>query len=164
MYHGRCILAYIYIYYGICILRKIYYGRYVKSDILAADILQQICYDRYITAETLWPIYCVQQKRPYLPKFTAPEALDCCVRTCLMQPIVPRTPMDCFIYNKSAKNKKVPPGNTISPTRGHKCSGPRVPGYIYIYMHTYIYIYIHIHTCILYMYTYIYIYTCVHSV
>ena len=27
------------------------------------------------------------QKRSYLHRYTAPEALDCCVRTCLLEPI-----------------------------------------------------------------------------
>ena len=89
------------IYYTADTLRQIYYGRYIT-----ADILRQIYYGNYITADTLWPIYCVPQKRPYLDTFPEPEALDCCVRTCLLQRIAPRTPLDRFIYKKSAGIKK----------------------------------------------------------
>ena len=74
------------IYYGIYITadisRHVYYGRYIM-----ADILRQIFYGRSITADTLRQIYCVPQKRPYLDKFPAPEALDCCIRICLLQRI-----------------------------------------------------------------------------
>ena len=44
-----------------------------------------------------------RQKQPYLHKHTAPEALDCCVQTCLFEPIAWRTPTDRFIYRKAAK-------------------------------------------------------------
>ena len=44
-----------------------------------------------------------QQKRPYLYKFPAPEALDCCVQTCLLQRIAPKRPRDRFIYKKATK-------------------------------------------------------------
>ena len=37
------------------------------------------------------------QKRKCLCKSKAPGALDCCVRTCLLGPIAPRTPPDSFI-------------------------------------------------------------------
>ena len=36
--------------------------------------------------DPLWTPY-GSQKRSYLDKYTAPEALDCCVRTCLSGPI-----------------------------------------------------------------------------
>ena len=82
------------------LLQQIYYGKYIT-----ADILQQIYYGRYIKADTLWQIYCVQQKRPCLDKFLAPEALDCCIRICLLQRITLvspgtsqtalRTPLGC---------------------------------------------------------------------
>ena len=109
-YYGRYITAYIYryIHIYIYILRQISYGRYITADIyITADTLRHTYYSRYIIkadilrhryygrcfmADTLWPIYCVQQKRPYLYRFIAPEALDCYVRSCSLGPIGPKTP------------------------------------------------------------------------
>ena len=73
------------------ILRQSYYDRYITVDIsrqihygmygklLMAYIYIKIHRGRYIMADTLWQIFCVTQKQPYLNKFTAPEVLDCCV-------------------------------------------------------------------------------------
>ena len=55
-------------------------------------IIWKIYYGIYITADILQHIYCVQQKRPYLNKCTAPAALDCCIRICLWQRIIPASP------------------------------------------------------------------------
>ena len=77
----------------------------------------------------------VPQKRPYPDNYPAPEALDCCIRICLLQYIVSRTSRDRFIYKKAAKTK------TGTPLR--EAPGPGVP-YIYIYIYMYIYIYIYI--------------------
>ena len=76
------------IYYGRYLLLQIYCGKYIT-----ADILWQIYYGRYI-------IYSVPQKRPYLNDFEAPEALDCCIRICLLQRTAPRTPLDRLVYKK----------------------------------------------------------------
>ena len=81
-------------------LRQLYYGRDIT-----ADIVQQIYYSRRITADTLWPIYRVQQKQLYFNKCTAPEALDCCVRTCQLRPIAQRTALDRCMYKKESKRK-----------------------------------------------------------
>ena len=75
---------------------QIHYGRYIT-----ADILRQMYYGRYYTADTLWPLHCVHKKRPYLGKFPAPEALDCCIRICLLQRIAPTTGLDCFMMYTS---------------------------------------------------------------
>ena len=45
-----------------------------------------------------------------LDKNTAPEALGCCVQTCLLGPIAPTTPLDCFIHKKGAKINNRGPG------------------------------------------------------
>ena len=39
-------------------------------------------------------------------KCPAPEALDCCVQTCLLRPIAPGTPPDRFIHKTAAKIKQ----------------------------------------------------------
>ena len=70
---------------------------------MMADVLRQIYYSRYITADTLPQIYCVPQQRPYFHKFPTPEAFDCCIRICLLQRIAPRSPLDRFNYKKAAK-------------------------------------------------------------
>ena len=97
------------------ILQQIYYGRYIMADVLRQVyiyiyILLQIYYGRYITAHRLRQIHYARyiasnNKKPYLNKFTAPEALDCCSLTCLWQPIASRTPLDCSIYKNAAKLK-----------------------------------------------------------
>ena len=57
---------------------------------IRADTLPHIYHGTYVTAcilqhmHTLWQIYCVQQKQPHLDKCTAPEALDCSIRICLL--------------------------------------------------------------------------------
>ena len=105
IYHGRCITAHI--LWHIYILQQIYYGRHntaviVRQICCGGYILRQLYYGRYITSDILrqmrWNIYiyiyCVPQKRPCLNKFSAPEALACCIRICLLQHIAPRTPLD----------------------------------------------------------------------
>ena len=135
------------------ILRQLYYGR----DIIAG-ILRQIYYGRYITADTLRQICCVPpQRRPYLDKFPATEALDCCIRICLLQRIAPRTPLDCFMLYTSRTDPflvghRAKPGETQGFRRGWTPMGGRslpigppgqAPLYILdIYIYIYIYIYI----------------------
>ena len=121
---GRCIMADILrqVYCGICITAdiawQVHYGRYIMADILRhiyysrpsmtnilrqwyygryimADMSRQIYYGCYITADTLRQIYCVPRERPYLNKCTAPEAIDCCIRICFLQPITPANPRTC---------------------------------------------------------------------
>ena len=130
-YYGRYITADILqqIYYGSYmtanILWQIYYGRYLTADIswliyysryITADMLRQISYGRYIMADTLWQTYCVQQKRLYLHIFLVPEAVDCCVRTCLLQRIAPRTPLDRFVSKEAAKINKM----SLGPPHGER--------------------------------------------
>ena len=62
------------------------YGRYVMDNILRTT------------------------KRPYLDKFPAPEALNCCVQICLLQRIAPRTPLDEAPLGPSG-----PPGPLVGP-------------------------------------------------
>ena len=91
IYYGRCTTAYIYIYISADILRHIYiyiyYGRYIAAYVYTTTLM----------GDTLRQIHCVQQKRPYLKKCPALEALDCCVRICPLQRIAPRTTLDRFI-------------------------------------------------------------------
>ena len=68
-----------------------------------ADIARQIHHGSYFTADTLRQIYNVQQKRPYLKTFAAPEALDCCIRICVLQRITQRTPLGHLIYKRPPK-------------------------------------------------------------
>ena len=124
--------------------------------------LRQIYYGRCITADRLRRIHCVQQTRPYLDKRKAPEALDCCIRICLLQHIAPMTPLDRFIMYTSRtepclNGHEAELGETQrfqkrvdGPQR--KASAPRVPvpGYPCIYIYIYIiYKYVHIYTYIL---------------
>ena len=120
------------------ISQQIYSGRYVMAvmaDILqhiyiyiTADILRQIYYCRYIMADTLWPTYCVPKKRQYLDKFPAPEALDCCVRTCLVRPTAARTPPDRLsTYEKVAKIKKYHQAPGYRPIGGTSALAPMFP-------------------------------------
>ena len=68
-------------------------------------------------------------KRSDFDKYTAPEALHCCVRTCLLGPIAGRTRPGRFHYKKVAKIKKLPPGPRITPRLGYEGSGPS-PHYV----------------------------------
>ena len=71
------------------------------------------------------------QKQPYLDKYTAPEALDCCVPTCPLRTIALRTRPDRFVYKKAAKIKKgTPRSRDIAPAGGTNALAPYVPGYI----------------------------------
>ena len=116
IYHGRYVMADMLRqlhdgrYITANILRQVYYSRYIKADIVSmAIMLRQIYYVTYImayTTDTLRQIYCVPQKRPYLYKCAATEALTCCIRICLLQRIAPRTPLDRFIYKRPPKSKQ----------------------------------------------------------
>ena len=46
------------------------------------------------------------QNQPYLSKYVAPDALGCCVRTCLLGSIAWRTPKDRLVHKTAAKIKQ----------------------------------------------------------
>ena len=71
------------------------------------------------------------QKYQYLNKYTAPEAFDCCVRTCLLLPIAPRPPQGRFVYKNDAKSNKLVGGTVpCGKEATHRAPGPGCPPYI----------------------------------
>ena len=101
-------------------LLQIYYNNHITADILWRT-LRQIYYGRFITADTLQQIYCIQQKQPYLSKFTAPESLDCFIRICLLQRMTPKTPLDRL---HCLRRERSPAGSATAPNLGR----PKVAG------------------------------------
>ena len=153
-----------------------------------ADISRHVYYDIYITADILWQIhhgrhitayiYCLSQKHQYLDNCTAPEALDCCIRIGLLQRIVSKTPLVCFMVCTSRTEAflvgyRAEPGETLGFRRGRMPHGEKSlrirphsqsPLHIYIYIYIYhMYIYIYMYMCIcMNIHTYIYICTYIH--
>ena len=111
-----------------------------------ADVLEHIYVyiysGRCIPADTLQRIYCVPQKQSYLDESPAPEALDCCVQTCVLRPIAPKTPREPLDIQRPPKSNEC----LRDPTMEKKKNAivPRgLLAFIYI-----IYIYIYIRICI----------------
>ena len=75
------------------------------------------------------------QNRSYLEEYTAPEALDCCARSCLSGPIACSTRPDLSLYKKAAKVKKLAPGTGISVRCVRPSRKPHLP--VICYMHIY---------------------------
>ena len=78
-------------------------------------------------------------KRPYLNKFTAPEALGCCIRICLLQRVSPKTPLDRFVMYTTRREPPLVPLTPGSRTGFIRMPWPLVPRLsIGIYIHIYI--------------------------
>ena len=143
-------------------MADIYYGRYIT-----ADILRQIYQGKYATADTLRQMHCVQQKRLYFDKCTAPDAFDCCIRILSLQGIDPKTPLDRFMLYTS-RTQPFLDGHNAEPreTQGFRegwmpmgeQSLPNEPqGQTPLYILDILYIALYIYILYIYMYIYIYI-------